>query len=71
MTTPRPAHLALDELIEILAAEPADKVVAVGFHRPHSYRGYYEDLAFEVTTNVTVGTMLAEARSALDSTYQG
>ncbi len=38
MTTPRPAHLALDELIETLAAEPADKTVAVGYEQNDDYQ---------------------------------
>lgn len=60
----------LKHLIERLEKEPADKVV-LGFKHPHSYRGYYEDLAFEPAQNVTVGEMLAAARSAVGSTYEG
>lgn len=63
--------LNLDQLIEFLAARDPNKVVVRGFHNPHSYRGIYQDLAFEPATNVTVGAMLADARSALDKTYQG
>jgi hypothetical protein len=63
--------MTLSELIAALeAADPALKV-PLGFSNPHSYRGDYMDLAFEPTANVTVGEMLADARSALGSTYQG
>ncbi len=66
-----PEALCLESLINVLEDEPADKRVKVGFKNPHSYRGYYHDLAFEVTEDVTVGEMLADARSALGATYQG
>lgn len=71
--TPRPDHLVLGELITLLEAVPdKDRVLPLGFHRPHSYRGYYEDLAFEVTDNSpAVRDMLADAKSALGETFQG
>ena len=61
----------LEALISALEAAPADRVVRRGFKNPHSYRGYYEDLAFEPAENVTVGSMLEVARSAIDNTYEG
>lgn len=61
----------LGELIAVLEAADSDMIVPVGFTRPHSYRGYYEDLAFEPTANSTVAAMLAAAREALGTTYQG
>jgi hypothetical protein len=67
----RPEHLDLEDLIGILEAHDPDKTVKVGFTSPHSYRGYYEDLAFELAENVTVGAMLADARTALGKTFQG
>ena len=42
-----------------------------GFHNPHSYRGDSMDLAFELKANVSVAEMLASAREALGTTYQG
>lgn len=69
-TTP-PTHLRLGQLIARLAEEDRARIVPVGFHNPHSYRGYYEDLAFERATNITVGEMLSAAKSALGATYQG
>lgn len=66
-----PQHLYLSALIGRLEAEDPAKRVPVGFHKPHSYRGYYVDLAFEVARNVTVAEMLTAARSALGATFQG
>ena len=68
---PVPEHLDLGELIATLEAEDPAKVVRLGFHNPHSYRGYYEDLAFDVAADVTVSAMLADARAALGKTFQG
>src|SRR5690606_12034716 len=35
------------------------------------YRGYYERLAVEPASNVTVGEMLADLRGAIGATYEG
>lgn len=63
--------MTLQELIDYLAACDPSTRVPIGFARPHSYRGYYYDLAFEIETETTVGAMLAAARKALGATYQG
>lgn len=63
--------MTLAELITALEAADPDRVVRHGFTNPHSYRGYYHELAFEPAANVTVADMLADARSALGSTYEG
>jgi hypothetical protein len=63
--------MTLDELIAALEAADPALVLRDGFTNPHSYRGIYADLAFEPARNVTVGEMLADARSALGATYQG
>jgi hypothetical protein len=68
---PQPEHLDLASLIATLEKEDPAKVVPIGFGDPHSYRGFYEDVAFEVRTNVTVGEMLAAANSAVGETFQG
>lgn len=68
----RPSHYTLGELIARLRQEvDHTRRVKVGFHEPHSYRGYYEQLAFELATDVTIAEMLAAAESALGATYQG
>lgn len=66
-----PRHLTLGEVIDRLKGEDPERRVPLGFARPHSYRGYYHDLAFEIERDVTVGEMLAAAYGALGSTYEG
>tara|TARA_R110002020_G_scaffold444120_1_gene655457 strand:- start:688 stop:996 length:309 start_codon:yes stop_codon:yes gene_type:complete len=61
----------LEELIEKLEQYPSTQKVAKGFNYPHSYRGYYEQLAFEPCNNTTVGAMLDCAKEALGNTYTG
>jgi hypothetical protein len=61
----------LTELIKFLEKCDPALVVPVGFTHAHSYRGYYEDLAFEPAKNVTVGAMLACAKDALGKTFAG
>lgn len=63
--------MTLGQLIEKLEKAPQDRVVRFGFGAPMSYRGYYEDVAFEPAENVTVASMLAHARSALGATFTG
>jgi hypothetical protein len=64
-------RMNLGELIQALEAANPDLVVPHGFGNPHSYRGFYDDLAFEPRENVTVAAMLADARSALGATFHG
>ncbi|MET9480956.1 hypothetical protein [Streptomyces sp. NPDC006638] len=63
--------MTLDELIRALEAEDPARILRRGFCNPHSYRGYYRELAFEPTPNVTVGEMLADAVSARGETFEG
>ena len=63
--------MTLGELIAALEKLNPELEVPLGFGEPHSYRGDYYDLAFEPKRNVTVGEMLADAKSALGTTYQG
>ncbi|MFE6815971.1 hypothetical protein [Streptomyces sp. NPDC057677] len=63
--------MTLEELITTLEAADPTLVVPHGFTNPHSYRGYYDELAFEPATNVTVVDMLADAQFALGCTYTG
>jgi hypothetical protein len=61
----------LKDLIAALEAEDPTKVCPIGFHHPHSYRGYYQDLAFEPCAKVTVGSMLRDAKSAIGQKMEG
>jgi len=63
--------MILGRLIEVLETLPVDMVLSKGFHRPHSYRGYYNELAFEPAENITIGEVLASAKNALGNTYTG
>ena len=61
----------LGELIQKLEEADPNLTVRMGFGSPHSYRGYYDELAFEPAPNVPVGSMLKAARSALGKTFTG
>lgn len=63
--------LTLSQVIEALSAAPQDRVLAQGFDCPHSWRGRYAELAFAPAEHVTVASMLACARVALDGTFEG
>ena len=63
--------MILSELIEYLRSKDKNTKVKKGFNYPHSYRGYYEELAFEPCDDTTVGEMLECAQQALDNTYTG
>lgn len=62
------SQMTLGELIATLAAMPADTPVSLS--DPHSYRGYYSDLAFEPGAS-TAGAALEAARAALGATFEG
>lgn len=63
-------EMTLGQLIAALEAREQAAVVN-GFCNPHSYRGYYEELAFEPTANVTVSSMLRCARESVGKTFEG
>lgn len=63
--------MTLQDLIDRLEQEDPDKVVPIGFHNPHSYRGIYREVAFEPKEDVTVGEMLNAAREAKGNSYTG
>lgn len=61
----------LSELIDRLSSEDPALVLPRGWESPHSYRGYYECLAFEPKDDVTVADCLAAASEAYGNTYNG
>jgi len=63
-------QMTLGKLIAVLEAMPADTSVA-GLHSPHSYRGYYRDLAFEVEGTTKARLLLAECRAAMGQVFGG
>jgi len=62
--------MKLGELIRLLEALPSDMEIE-GIDTPHSYRGYYECLAFEKGGKATVQEVLTAVKSALYATYFG
>lgn len=48
-----------------------DAILRTGFNRPHSYRGYYEQLSFEPAENIRLKDMLDLAIAANGATYEG
>ena len=63
--------MTLGDLINTLKKADPSQVVPLGFNAPHSYRGYYEDVAFFPAYNVTIRTMLDSAYGALNKTFAG
>lgn len=61
----------LGDLITRLEQEDPTRVLTIGFHAPHSYRGYYEELAFEPREDATIATMLSDAQNAVGRIYEG
>ena len=73
-------HLTLGDLIGALAKYEDDGLGGIPVRyedgetpgEPMSYRGYYEDLAFDdANETVTVSTFLAKARAALGAEFDG
>lgn len=64
--------MKLGEVIQRLSKESGDLVLPYGIEHPHSYRGYYERLAFELDREPsTVDDWLALLRSCVGRTFQG
>lgn len=65
------SYIYLEALIEELENMDQDAIVRFGFGKPMSYRGYYDELAFEPVENAKISDMLDHARSALNETFEG
>jgi len=66
--------MILKDLIQALEEEynlNPDYIVKLGFAYPHSYRGFYDALAFELVEHITISEMLNEAKSAPGKTFEG
>lgn len=69
-------QMTLGAFIKALSHLPADMIVTTdqggGLDDPTSYRGFYEQLAFQPTSApVTAGSALTTAIEALGGTFQG
>lgn len=70
-TTRAQTQLTLGQLIAALSQLPADLLMA-NLRNPHSYRGYYCDLAFERAEGTRLaGDLLAECRAAMGEVFEG
>lgn len=66
-------QMTLGAMIDRLAGMPPDAPV-VGLENPHSYRGYYSDLAFELPSGAspkTAASLLEECKAALGQGFEG
>jgi hypothetical protein len=63
--------MTLGELIEWLKQQDQDLIVKDGFSTPHSYRGYYEELAFTHEPEAKIADMLKYANEAMNKTFGG
>jgi hypothetical protein len=65
------SQMTLGKLIDALAAVPPETELQ-GFGEPHSYRGYYDDLAFEkMGEKTTAGKALEMARACMGEIFEG
>lgn len=63
--------MTLDELLTALGHADQALILPNGFNNPHSYRGYYDELAFEPAENISVADMAAAGWAAMDETFEG
>ena len=63
--------MMLFELIQRLEEANPLSVLKKGFNEPHSYRGYYDRLAFQPVKNISVFEMLQIVKGSVDQTYTG
>lgn len=70
-------HLTLGKAIEVVDKLPETSSVRFDFNNlypdhPHSYRGYYSDLAFDFTEEkLSAGSFLNFLKGSLDTEYKG
>ena len=63
--------MRLKDLIEALSVLPPGAMVKNGFGPAGSYRGYYDQIAFEPVEEAMIGDMLKYAEKAMGETYSG
>jgi hypothetical protein len=64
-------QMTLGKMIECIESMPADSEIS-GLCEPHSYRGYYSDLSFEVKTEkVKASELLEICKQAMGNVFQG
>ena len=64
--------MTLREIIDRLEQEEdKDRIIPIGFTSPHSYRGYYKDLAVEPAYDVTIRHMVEILKSCVGRIFEG
>ena len=63
--------MTLGDLIAWLEAQVQDAIIPHGFSDGHSYRGIYDELAFEPAENTVISEMLKFAKMANGTLYGG
>ena len=65
--------MTIEEMKDLLqnANFDFDIPLPYGFHKPHSYREYYDEVAFEPTTDVSINSMLDSLEDATQGEYIG
>jgi len=63
--------MELQEYIAILENYPREKRLPKGLGNPHSWRGVYAELAFEVVEDTTIGEMIDCAVDSIGKTFSG
>jgi len=61
----------LNQLINRLRQEDPNRQVPIGFCSPHSHRGDYSELAFDVELDTDVRGLLSAAEYAVDQDFEG
>lgn len=61
----------LGQLINRLQQEDPNRIIPIGFCNPHSYRGCYSELAFEIELNTNIRSLLSSAEYAVDEDFEG
>jgi hypothetical protein len=64
-------EIQLGAVIKQLKKLPKETIFINGFHEPHSYRGYYEQVAFEPFDNVTSEALLMSCEASMEGVYIG
>ncbi len=61
----------LGQLINRLRQEDPNRQVPIGFCNPHSHRGDYSELAFEIAVDLEVRALLSAAEYAINRDFEG
>lgn len=64
--------MTLKEYIEILeSVKNKEKVLAKGLGSPHSWRGSYDELSFDIVENISIQDMFDQAKECIGRKFTG